>query len=173
MTSEMRREEILKALKKAHGPITGNQLSQEFGVTRQVVVADIAILRAKGEQIMATPQGYILYPGPFSQGVRRTIAARHSDDLKEIEDELKLVVDLGGVVLDVTVEHPLYGEMTGNLQCKTRADVEQFVEKMAESQAEPLLVLSNGLHLHTLEAPDEKTMETILDALEARGYLAE
>lgn len=173
MTSETRREEILNVLKKAQEPITGNQLSQRFGVTRQVVVSDIAILRARGEQIVATPQGYLLYPGPLGQGIRRTIAARHSDDLEAIKDELLVIVDLGGTVIDVTVEHPLYGEMTGNLQCRTASDVEQFVSKMAEFNAEPLLVLNNGLHLHTIEAPDEETMTKIMAALEERGYLAE
>ena len=173
MTSETRREEILKALKKAQGPITGNQLSQLFGVTRQVVVSDIAILRASGEQIVATPQGYLLYPGPLGPGVRRTIAARHSNELEIIKEELLLVVELGGTVIDVTVEHPLYGEMTGNLQCRSTSDVEQFVSKMAELNAEPLLVLNNGLHLHTIEAPDEGTMAKIMAALEESGFLAE
>jgi transcriptional regulator of NAD metabolism len=83
------------------------------------------------------------------------------------------VVELGGAVVDVTVEHPLYGEMTGNLQCRTMADVEQFVGKMQAAKAEPLLVLTDGLHLHTIEAPDEGTMARILAELKRRGYLAE
>jgi transcriptional regulator of NAD metabolism len=81
MRTAKRRAEILKVLKQAKEPVTGTQLSQEFGVTRQVVVADIAILRAQGENIMATPQGYLLYPTKPGPGLRRTIAARHSEDL--------------------------------------------------------------------------------------------
>ncbi|HHT73639.1 MAG TPA: transcription repressor NadR [Firmicutes bacterium] len=173
MRTAKRRAEILKVLKQAKEPVTGTQLSQEFGVTRQVVVADIAILRAQGENIMATPQGYLLYPTKPGPGLRRTIAARHSEDLGEIKDELAVVVELGGAVVDVTVEHPLYGEMTGNLQCRTMADVEQFVGKMQAAKAEPLLVLTDGLHLHTIEAPDEGTMARILAELKRRGYLAE
>jgi len=173
MSAAKRREEILKLLKKANRPVSGSQLSQAFGVTRQVVVADIAILRAQGEHIMATPQGYVLYPSLPGPGVRRTIAARHSGDLDEIREELQVVVGLGGTVVDVTVEHPLYGEITGNLQCRTAADVEQFVQKMAAARAEPLLVLTDGLHLHTIEAPDDQTMADILAELERRGYLAE
>lgn len=173
MSTAKRREEILKLLKRANGPVTGSQLSQVFGVTRQVVVADIAILRAQGENIMATPQGYLLHSSQPGPGVRRTIAARHSQDLEEIKDELAAVVQLGGTVVDVTVEHPLYGEMTGNLQCRTMADVEQFAAKMAAAKAEPLLVLTDGLHLHTIEAPDDATMERILAELGRRGYLAE
>ncbi|MGI6150128.1 MAG: transcription repressor NadR [Firmicutes bacterium] len=173
MNSAERREAILRLLRKAHQPVTGSQLSQIFGVTRQVVVADIAILRAQGEHIMATPQGYLIYPSGPGPGVRRTIAARHSGDLDEIRAELAVVVELGGTVIDVTVEHPLYGEITGNLQCRTLADVEQFVEKMQAANAEPLLVLTDGLHLHTIAAPDEETMVRIIAELERRGYLAE
>ena len=73
-------------------------------------------------------------------------------------------MELGGTVIDVTVEHPLYGEITGNLQCRTLADVEQFVEKMQAANAEPLLVLTDGLHLHTIAAPDEETMVRIIAA---------
>ena len=173
MNKEERRDEILKRLERAQQPITGNELSTALGVTRQVIVSDVAVLRARGEKIIATPQGYLLYPTREDTPYRWTIAVRHGGDLGEIEEELMTIVKYGGVVVDVTVEHPLYGELTANLQVASKEDVSQFVIKMAEVKAEPLLVLTEGYHLHSVEAESEKVMGTILDVLREKGFLVE
>lgn len=173
MAQEKRRARIVKLLSEAPGPITGSDLSTRLGVTRQIIVGDVAVLRARGEQIIATPQGYLLYEAYSHTPNRSTFAVRHDGDETEIAGELNLIVDLGGTVVDVTVEHPLYGELTGNLQIKTRADVGQFLTKLAELEAEPLLVLTGGYHLHTVEAPDAGTINKIRAGLRRAGYLAE
>lgn len=173
MAQEKRRARIVKLLNKAVGPITGGELSEQLGVTRQIIVGDVAVLRARGEAIIATPRGYLLYKGYGDTPYRSTFAVRHGGEQSEIGAELKLIVKLGGTVVDVTVEHPLYGELTGNLQIKTEADVSQFLARLAELEAEPLLVLTGGYHLHTVEAPDAETMEKIQSGLRAAGYLAE
>ena len=173
MVQEKRRAQILTLLEEATTPLTGSWLSSTLGVTRQIIVGDVAVLRARGEQIVATPQGYLLYTPQVSNAHRTTVAVRHGDDQATIAQELNLIVDLGGVVVDVTVEHPLYGELTANLQIASRADVQQFVEKMQELQAEPLLVLTDGYHLHAIEAPTRTVMGAIREALREAGYLAE
>ncbi|MBS3985511.1 MAG: transcription repressor NadR [Selenomonadales bacterium] len=173
MTNEERRAAILRALFECRRPITGGQLSDTFGVTRQVIVSDIAILRARNVPIVATTQGYVILPVSPTAVVRQTIASHHGADAEELAAELYTIVDNGGMVLDVTVEHPVYGEITGTLRLSSRADVDGFIAKLREARAEPLLVLTGGLHLHTIEARDEKIIERVLNALAAKGYLAD
>ena len=173
ITQEERRGQILALLEEAASPLTGSHLSAVLGVTRQIIVGDVAVLRARGEQIVATPRGYFLYKPQSTTSHRSTIAVRHGSDNDTLAHELNMIVDLGGTVLDVTVEHPLYGELTANLQISSRADVAQFIEGMQELQAEPLLVLTGGYHLHRIETPTGETMGVIRDALRQAGYLAE
>lgn len=173
MTQEERRAEIVSLLQEAAAPLTGSHLSAVLGVTRQIIVGDVAVLRARGEQIVATPRGYFIYQAKSQSLHHSTIAVRHGGDHETIAHELNLIVDLGGTILDVTVEHPLYGEITANLQLSSRADVAQFVAKMQELQAEPLLVLTDGYHLHRLETSTGEAMAIIRDALRQAGYLAE
>ena len=172
MTQEERRNELLELCGRLHLP-DWIALKWRFRVTRQIIVGDVAVLRARGEQIIATPQGYLLYRPQLNAVHRSTIAVRHASDQGTIAQELNLIVDLGATVLDVTVEHPLYGELTANLQVSSRAEVRQFVKKMEELHAEPLLVLTDGYHLHTVEAPTSEVMEAVRDALRQAGFLAE
>lgn len=173
MTQEERRSKLLALLEQAKEPLTGASLSNLLGVTRQIIVGDVAVLRARGEQIIATPQGYLIYKAPQSNLYRSKVAVRHGSEHDSLAKELFLIVKLGGSVLDVTVEHPLYGELTANLQIRSRSDVVQFVEKMQTLQAEPLSVLTDGYHLHSIEAPTSEIMGAIRDALRKAGYLAE
>lgn len=169
MNSRERRAQILVLLKEAAKPHTGTELSELFGVTRQVIVSDVAIMRAAGEQIIATPQGYLFNAHHRPVGCRLTVVSKHSADTEEIRDELYTVVDLGGIVVDVTVEHPLYGEITALLNVSSRYDADRFIEKMRASKAEPLLVLTDGVHLHTILAKDPQVAGTIRAALETKG----
>ena len=59
MGSIERREEIMKMLVESSRAIKGTELASLFNVTRQIIVKDIAILRAAGNNIIATPDGYI------------------------------------------------------------------------------------------------------------------
>ncbi|MDP3486360.1 MAG: transcription repressor NadR [Bacillota bacterium] len=170
MSSEMRRAELARALRESDHALTGSQLSERFGVTRQVIVADIALLRAAGAGIIATPQGYLHAPA-ISHRPRRALASRHSAAPELIREELNVVVDHGGTIVDVVIEHPLYGEITGNLHLSSRHDVELFIEKLKETRAEPLSTLTGGLHLHTIEAKDEATLMRIVGELTRRGFL--
>lgn len=168
MKGEERREKVLTILKESKDPIKGSDLSSRLQVTRQVVVQDIALLRAEGYDIIATPQGYILLDNNHS-GVKRVIAVRHEEE--DIEDELSTIIAMGGKVLDVTIEHKIYGEITGKLMLKSLYDLEVFMDKLGNGKARPLSHLTGGVHLHTIEADDEGIMEKILLRLRQKEYL--
>lgn len=168
MSSKERRKLIAELLIKRDEPQKGQDLAKEFGVTRQVIVKDIAILRAEGVGIIATPEGYIVQKDE-SYKVKRIIAVSHRSD--SIEDELTCIVKFGGTIEDVIIEHPLYGEMRGMLMIKTLYDVQSFIEKFKSYKAEPLSALTGGIHIHTIEADNEETMNRILNELNTRKYL--
>lgn len=167
MTAEDRRKAILDTLKNSDRPCNASVLADTFGVSRQVVVTDVALLRAGGVSINATPRGYVL--GREETGIIRRVACRHTS--YDTDKELYLIVDNGCTVLDVVVEHPVYGELIGTLQLKSRYDVGQFIAKSSQSQ--PLSALTEGVHLHTISCPDEETYERVRDALKAAGFLLE
>jgi uncharacterized protein len=167
--TEKRRSELLKLLRKSSKPLTGSELAGHFDVSRQVIVQDIAILRASGEEIFASLQGYSLPPAPRENRVRVVVVCRHTRE--EIEEELGIVVDLGGKALDVIVEHPVYGELRGNLMVASRRDLNLFLQSLEETAANPLSALTGGVHLHTLEAPEQKVIEEIIAGLDRAGFL--
>lgn len=168
MSSKERRKLIEQVLVKRPEPQKGQDLAKELGVTRQVIVKDIAILRAEGLNIIATPEGYII-PKDERPTVKRVIAVCHKPD--EIEDELTCIVKFGGMIENVIIEHPVYGEIRGMLMIKNLYDLQNFIEKCKEYKAEPLSALTHGIHIHTIEAYDEVTMERIIDELKNKKYL--
>lgn len=170
MDGNKRRESILKQLSNAQKPISASFLAKLLGVSRQIIVGDIALLRASGHEIVATARGY-LFSDRKQLGVCTKIACQHS--VEQTEEELLLIVSLGGEILDVIVEHPLYGEISGNLQLKTTNDVLQFTKKVQESDAFLLASLTGGIHLHTICCKDEMTIQTIKQALSEKSLLYE
>ena len=167
MTAIERRNAIYQVL-SADTPISATALAGRFGVTRQVVVGDIALLRAEGRSVIATPRGYII---PVPDGFLRTIACVHN--AAQTRDELNAMVDCGCTVIDVVVEHPVYGQLTAPLAISSRYDVEQFIEKMTSASASPLSALTEGIHLHTLSCPDEEVFMHLRDKLREMGMLFE
>ncbi len=169
MDSERRRKEILMLLAAAEGPVTGTELARVCGVSRQVVVQDMAVLRAQGEPVMATPQGYVLLRPGLVTRPSRTFACQHR--FAGIEDELALILDLGGIILDVVVEHQLYGELRAPLMIRNNRDLAHFIQKMAETGAKPLSDLTDGIHFHTVEADSVEILDRIEASLESSGIL--
>ena len=167
MTAIERRNAIYQVL-SADTPISATALAGRFGVTRQVVVGDIALLRAEGRSVIATPRGYII---PVPDGFLRTVACVHN--AAQTRDELNAMVDCGCTVIDVVVEHPVYGQLTAPLAISSRYDVEQFIEKMASASASPLSALTEGIHLHTLSCPDAQVFDHLCDKLREMGMLFE
>ncbi|MBE6996080.1 MAG: transcription repressor NadR [Ruminococcaceae bacterium] len=163
MQAAQRRQSILACLQSASLPISAGALATRFSVSRQVIVGDIALLRAAGEEIFATPRGYVIQRSPA--GLIRQVACRHGG--ADMEPELNSFVDNGCTVLDVIVEHPVYGQLTGPLQLSSRYDVQQFLARCTA----PLSRLTEGIHLHTLSCPDEAAYRRALEALDAMGFL--
>lgn len=169
MDSGGRRKALAERLRGAQGPLSAAALARELRVSRQVIVGDVALLRAGGLDVIATPRGYVL-PRPPA-GVACTLVCRHRPD--QMEEELNTIVDQGCTVLDVIVEHPIYGQITGQLQLASRYDVSQFVERLQTEGGEPLSALTNGIHLHTLQCPDEAAYHRTRAGLKAAGMLLE
>jgi transcriptional regulator of NAD metabolism len=149
-------------------PIRGNELAKRFRVSRQCLVQDVAILRAGGEQILATPRGYRLPQEP-NHAHREILACRHEPE--RTEEELQILVDHGVKVLDVIVEHPLYGELRGSLMIESRADVQDFLKQVKAMHASLLSTLTGGVHLHTVEASRAEMISRAKARLRARGFL--
>ena len=165
MTAELRREAVLEALRSAARPVSATALAERFGVSRQIIVGDVALLRAGGARIAATPRGYIMEPE--DRGTLRQVACRHT--AREMEEELNIMVDNGCTVIDVVVDHPLYGQMTGQLSLASRYDVRQFVEKA--KHAAPLSSLTDGVHIHNLRCPSEEAYQRVCEDLKQLGIL--
>lgn len=166
MNAVNRRENIIRTLRQAADPVSAASLASALGVSRQIIVGDIALLRASGEKITSTPRGYVLSEGGTSV---YTLACVHG--IEDTEKELNIMVDNGCKVLTVSVEHPVYGLLTGELQLANRYDVRQFVEKLQSGEVRPLSALTGGVHLHTLSCPDNECFERTRSQLEREGLL--
>ena len=168
MNAAQRREVILKRLSEADAPVSASVLAAQLGVSRQIVVGDVALLRAEDTAIKATPRGYQFHPAPG--GYTGILACVHRTT-DEMRTELYAVVDQGGTVVDVAVENPLYGELRGNLNLASRYDVDNFIEQAAHTPEGLLSRMTGGVHLHTLRCPDEASFHRMEAALEKAGIL--
>jgi len=165
-----RRNEIILLLKNNVDPLTGGQLADHLNVSRQVIVQDISLLKAKNLPIMATSQGYIMTEfDPNNGAVTRTVACHHQPE--QTEEELLILVDQGVRVKDVKVEHPVYGDITASIMVNNRKEVYQFIRKVNQTKASYLSELTDGVHLHTLEASSEGDLDDAVQALDEAGFL--
>lgn len=169
MEGDSRRDKIIAMLNQAPEPLSGAALAKQLKVSRQVIVQDIALLRAYDKNILSTNKGYILYQPETKAVYKRTVSVMHTDG--QMQDELYTIVDCGARVLDVVVEHEVYGQITADLFLRSRTDVDEFIEKIAKSKAQPLKTLTNGAHFHTVEADSEDVLARVERQLDARGYL--
>ena len=163
-----RRAQIAALLERAEAPVSAASLASKLGVSRQVIVGDIALLRASGANITATPRGYITERG--RGGLCRTVACIHNS-LADMERELNIMVDNGCTVLDVVIEHAVYGQLTGELRLTSRHDVRQFIGRITAEQAPPLTTLTGGILLHSLLCPSVELYERTVRVLFAAGIL--
>ncbi len=164
MVGETRRKEILKYISESDKPVSGTKLAEFFHVSRQVIVQDIALLRAADCEILSTNRGYIC------QGTKkfvRVFQVCHTDE--KIEEELNAVVDCGGTVIDVFVQHHIYGELRASLQISSRRQVKQFVEDIRTGKSRPLTNITSGHHCHTISADSEEVLELIEEAFQKMG----
>lgn len=165
-TRNERQARLLALLAAAADPVTGSELANRLGVTRQVVVHDIALLRAQHVPIVSTPRGYWLQrePAPRNQTL---LAVHHPPALTETE--LCILVDHGLTVIDVLIEHPIYGELRGSLQLANRRDVRMFMEQVRRSGASLLSSLTDGHHMHTVAYDEESQLQDAVRELRRHG----
>ena len=171
MDAAERRETIRRTLSESAAPVSAGAFARRLGVSRQIIVGDVALLRAANVPIAATPRGYVMQEEPGRRGLVRTVACRHAK--KDITREMYAVVDNGCGLLDVIVEHPVYGQISGQLQAFSRYDVDSFVKKLAKSGSLPLCDLTGGVHLHTILCPDEEAYRRVLAKLKEEKILFE
>jgi len=164
-----RRRRMLQWMRGRTGPVPGTDLARHFRVSRQCVVQDIAILRAERNDILSTPQGYRLPAKQAPDLHRAVIACQHGPE--RTEEELHILVDHGVRVLDVIVEHALYGELRGSLTIESRSDVADFLRRWRVTKANLLSSLTRGVHLHTVEASKPEMIARAKGQLQSRGIL--
>lgn len=171
-TSESRRIQILRLLEEQSSPMSGSALAKALGVTRQIIVQDIALIRAENHNILSTNKGYI-YRKPSQQDSmpKRVFRVKHTT--AEVLDEFLAILDLGGTVLDVAVEHEIYGQIRVDLLIETPQDAFDFVNRLSHCRDNPLKVLTDDCHYHTVTAPADKLLDLIGNALRTKGMLLE
>ena len=170
MQAEQRRHTILAALKEAQRPISATVLANRFSVSRQVIVQDIALMRAENYAILSTNKGYILRTEENRSPLpMRAFFVRHST--QQVLDEFLTILELGGKILDVAVEHEIYGQIRADLLIETTQDAMEFADKLVNCRDNPLKVLTDDCHYHTVAAPSEKLLDLIERELSQKGYL--
>lgn len=170
LDGDQRRAEIIRMLESSQNPISGTELARRLKVSRQVIVQDVALLRAINKNILSTNKGYLLFePGREAGESKKTVCVRHTTE--QVLDEFYTIVDLGGKILDVVVEHELYGQIAVDLIIASRQDADEFYEKMQNNRVKPLKELTEDIHYHTIVAKDNVSIERIENALKEKGYL--
>ena len=170
MNGEQRRKIIIEKLKSCSEPISATSFADQFGVTRQIVVADIALLRASGYAIRAEHKGYVL-DRHDANGLVKHIVVKHGKN--DLVDELYAIVDNGGKVVDVIVDHSVYGKLSGELNLSSRYEVDCFIQKVNDTGASPLSFLTEGLHVHTIAVKNQDSFDRIKTQLDKMGILIE
>ncbi|MCL2702787.1 MAG: transcription repressor NadR [Defluviitaleaceae bacterium] len=169
MDTDSRRKHILSIITGQNSPVSASALAKTLNVSRQVVVGDIALLRAQGHEVIATARGYLIPKFKESNRYIGKIVCRHTPENTVFE--LYAMVDAGAFVINVIVEHELYGEITGNLNLSNRDDVDAFIEKVESSEIKLLSELTSGIHLHTVACRDNKHFEQVCKTLEEKGFI--
>ncbi len=167
---DQRRTQLLRLLKESGMPLTGTALAKELGVSRQVIVQDIALIRAENHSIISTNKGYMIRQDVSENTQpKRVFHVKHSTS--DVLDEFLTVLELGGTVLDVAVEHEIYGQIRVDLLIETAQDAQDFVDRLAACRDNPLKVLTDDCHYHTVTAPSEKLLDLIGQELKRKSYL--
>lgn len=168
MTGEERREDILSRISQSSRPLAARTLAEIYGVSRQVIVQDMALIRASGHEILATNRGYLLQEG---KKISRIFKVRHTDE--QLEEELCAIVDLGGCVEKVIVHHKVYGRLEAHLGVDSRRKVREFIEDIRNGKSSPLKNITSDYHYHEISADTTKTLELIEETLRQKGFLVE
>ena len=167
MKVQERRKSIVNLLFSEDRPLSGGELSEKCGVSRQIIVQDISVLKGLGYDILSTHNGYILQKSPLKE---RVFKVKHTTE--ETEDELITIIDLGGTVVDVFVWHKVYGKVSAPLNIFSRLQVKQFIEGVRTGKSTELMNITGGYHYHTVRAEKEEILDRIEAALNRKGFIA-
>ena len=167
MSGEERRGKIIQALKNSDKAVSATPLAKEFDVSRQVIVQDVALLRANGKNIFSTNRGYLIQE---DEETTRVFKVQHEDD--EVEKELTTIVDLGGTVEDVFVYHKVYGVLRAEMNIKSRMDIRNYMEEIRSGKSSLLKNVTSGYHYHTVRAERVEILDMIQEELQKKGLLA-
>lgn len=167
MNGEERRNQIIHILQSSCEPVSGVALAKQLNVSRQVIVQDIALLRAKDTRIHSTNRGYVL---DKQQEVSRVFKVIHTE--AQTRTELETIIDLGGWVKDVFVYHKAYGVIRGELNLHSRYEIEHYIGELQSGKSSLLMNVTSGYHYHTVFANDVAVLDRIQEALASLGFLA-
>ena len=167
MKVDKRRKAIVNLLLASKKPVSGAELSEQFNVSRQIIVQDITVLKGLGYEILSTHNGYIMQKSPL---VERVFKLKHTTE--QTEDELNSIVDLGGTVVDVFVWHKVYGKISATLNIFSRLHVKQFLEGVRTGKSTELMNITGGYHYHTVRAESESILDKIGETLQQKNYIA-
>ena len=162
-----RRKAIVNLLSASKTPISGGELSEQFNVSRQIIVQDITVLKGLGYEILSTHSGYVMNKSPLAE---RVFKLKHTTE--QTEDELNSIVDFGGTVVDVFVWHKVYGRISAALNIFSRLQVKQFLEGVRTGKSTELMNITGGYHYHTVRADSEEVLNKIENYLKEKNYLA-
>ncbi len=167
MNGEKRREQIIEVLSKSQTPVSGDALAKQLNVSRQIIVQDIALIRAQKIDIFSTNKGYVIESKKECRRIFKTI---HSDD--EVETELKAIVDLGAWIKDVFIYHKVYGVIKADMNIHSRRDIKNYMEGIKSGKSSLLKNVTSGFHYHTIVAEDEQTLDLVQEELTRLNFLA-
>lgn len=167
MNGQERRQEIVEILKNSSIPLSGTELARQLGVSRQVIVQDMALIRVSGVEILSTNRGYVIQD---AKNISRVYKVLHTEE--QVEEELNLYVDMGGKVEDVFVYHKIHGVIRVDLTIRSRADVKRYMQQISSGKSTQLMKLTSNYHYHTVTAENKETLDMIQEELEKKGFLA-
>ena len=132
-----RRTAIVAYLQRQASPVSGTELAKQFGVSRQSIVQDIALLRAENRSIVSTNKGYVLYQYPQKKQYGFTDVIMVDHTVEQTLEEMYAIVDYGGSMLDVFVDHDLYSQIRVDLLVNDREDADEFFDKLKHCKSRP------------------------------------
>ena len=165
MDGQVRRNKIIETIRNSDAPVSGTALAKDFEVSRQVIVQDVALIRASGIDIVSTNRGYVVNTEVRYSRIVKTV---HTEE--QIEDELFAIVDAGGTVDNIIVNHRFYNRVEAPLNIKSRRDANIYVEAIRTGKSKPLSSATSGYHYHTISADSEETLDIIEEELKSRGF---
>lgn len=161
-----RRKELALILASKKCAVPGDELAKELKCSRQIIVSDIAILKASGYDIISTNRGYIINSSPL---LEKVFKVKHTSE--ETKEELNLIVNSGGIVADVFVWHKVYGKIKADLNIFSPAGIDKFIEGIKSGKSTELMNITDGYHYHTVKADSAKILDEIEYELNKRNFI--